>query len=127
MSNGQRARLVGIVEDDVGMREGLSWLLMAARFSVVSFASAEEFLQRALPKDVDCLVVDVRLPGMDGIALCQVMQERGRRIPTLFMSGHDDPAMHALFRRAGITRWLRKPFAGQTLIDAVHDAIGTID
>lgn len=120
----QRAHLVAIVEDDVGMRQGLSWLLAAARFEVVAFASAEEFLQRDREDEVDCLVVDVWLPGIDGFALCRAIREAGRRVPTLLMSGHDDDATRELFRRAGVTRWLRKPFAGQTLIDAVYDAIG---
>ncbi len=118
--------LVGIVEDDVGMRQGLSWLLSAARFNVVAFSSAEEFLQRSQAERIDCLVLNVRLPAMDGLALRRTLRERGDQMPTVLISGHDDNATRERFRRAGITRWLRKPFDGQTLIDAVHDAIGNL-
>jgi two-component system, LuxR family, response regulator FixJ len=115
--------LIAIIEDDTGMRQGLSWLLTAAEFRVHSFASAEEFLQHETGDGFDCLVIDVRLPGMDGLALRRTLTEHGRHVPSLMISGHDDEAMREQFRAAGVTRWLRKPFDGQTLIDAVHDAI----
>jgi len=124
MSRTQVLGLIGIVEDDSGMRQGLSWLLAAARFNVVVFASAEEFLQHTRDAEFDCLILDVRLPGMDGLALRKMLRERGRQMPILLMSGHDDAAMREQFRRAGVGQWLRKPFDGQALLDAVHAAVG---
>lgn len=124
MSNVPGEHLIAIVEDDLGMRQGLSWLLAASRFRVEAFGSAEEFLQRGLGDEFDCVVLDVRLPGMNGLALRQLMRDRGYRAPTLVVSGHDDEASRDRLRRAGVTRWLHKPFDGQTFIDAVNDAIG---
>jgi two-component system response regulator FixJ len=123
MSTAPRTNLVGVIEDDIGMRQGLSWLLTAAHFRVVAFTTAEEFLQHTLAEEFDCLVIDVRLPGMDGLALRQTLRAHDRRVSALMVTGHDDEATRQRFRHAGITRWLRKPFDGQTLIDAVNDAI----
>jgi two-component system, LuxR family, response regulator FixJ len=125
MPTAQRTPLVGVIEDDIGMRQGLSWLLAAAHFHVLAFASAEEFLQHTHGEEFDCLVIDVRLPGMDGFALRETLREHGRRVSALMVSGHDDETMREQFRRAGIARWLRKPFDGQTLIDAVNDTIAS--
>ena len=101
----------------------MSWLLTAARYDVVAFASAEEFLQRQPGTPCDCLILDLCLPGIDGVGLREILQTCDRETPVLLMTGDDSDRTRARLRKAGVTQWLRKPFDAKTLIGAVRDIL----
>jgi FixJ family two-component response regulator len=114
---------IAIVEDDQGVRTALEQLLRSAGFNVRSFASAEEFLQAGLGVGVDCLVADINLPGITGVALVQRLAVEGGGPPAVIMTGRDDQNTITLIRQAGPVPCLRKPFSDDDLFDAIRSAM----
>jgi FixJ family two-component response regulator len=86
------APLVSVVDDDVSVRKSLDRLIRSARLGVRVFASAEEFLNSDHPCGADCLILDVRLPGMSGIELHRHLLASRCDVPVIFITAHDDPA-----------------------------------
>ena len=82
-----KASLIGIVDDDSGVRESISSLVRSAGFRAAVFSSAEDFLHSEELKDADCLILDVRMPGTTGLDLQTHLAERSRRLPIIFASG----------------------------------------
>jgi FixJ family two-component response regulator len=116
-------RVIGIVEDDASLLRQLGRLLRAAGFAVRPFGSAEEFLLAAQGPLPDCLVLDIHLGGLSGFDLHERLRARGTPVPTIFITGQDDPAMREQARRAGAAGYLRKPFDDQALISAIEHAV----
>src|SRR5262245_30240879 len=86
---------ISIVDDDESLREALVGLLRAAGFEARAFASADEFLKSAGPRDSACLILDVRMPGMSGLELQRTLADSGSRVPIVFISAHVDKAARA--------------------------------
>ncbi|MFL5574479.1 MAG: response regulator transcription factor [Gemmatimonadaceae bacterium] len=115
---------IAVVEDDAGVRTALQQLLRAAAFDTVTFASAEEFLEADGGAHVDCLIADVNLPGMNGVALLEALAaDGGREVPAVLITGRDDPGTSELIRHAGPVPSLHKPFTDGALFDAIHAAL----
>ena len=114
---------VTIVEDDVSMRRSLERLLSVHGFLVQSFSSAEAFLAASHEGQVDCLVLDIHLPGMSGIELRSQLDGSGQVVPVVFITAIDDDELEQEIRRWGCVDYLRKPFAPETLISAVNHAV----
>ena len=112
---------IGVVEDDPSFLRALRRLLSGAGFSVVTFASAEEFLASESAGATACLVLDVHLGGMSGFDLQQHLVTAGIPIPTIFITAHDDPGTRERARSGGL--YLRKPFREDALIGAIHQAL----
>jgi FixJ family two-component response regulator len=118
------APLIAVVDDDISVRKSLDRLIRSAGVEVSVFASAEEFLNAAHPRNADCLILDVRLPGMSGIELLDYLKTRRSGIPVIFITAHgsDDGA-----RSAASSDWtvayLIKPFSADELLDAVSAAL----
>jgi FixJ family two-component response regulator len=113
--------MIGVVEDDASFRRALRRLLGAAGFSVVTFASAEEFLTSESVGATACLVLDVQLGGMSGFDLHQRLATAGIPIPTIFITAHDDPVTRER-ARSGLA-YLRKPFGEVALFGAIQQAL----
>ena len=119
------APLVAVVDDDISVRESLESLIRSAGLGVRLFASAEEYLDSANPREPDCLVLDVRLPAMSGIDLHRHLLARNDKVPAIFITAHasDDRA-----RSRAASDWtvayLMKPFNDDELLDAVNAALG---
>ena len=112
-----------IIDDDNSVRRSLGRLLKAAGYQVESFASADEFLRR-LPRDtVGCLVLDVQLPGMNGLELQEKLGGCQYPLPIVFITGHRDLQMHVRAMKAGASAFLAKPFGEETLLEAVEQAL----
>lgn len=112
-----------IVDDDESVRESLGELLDAAGYSVQSFASAKQFLAGSAPSTCSCLVTDVRMPDMDGIALQEELAHRKTGFPVIVMTGHADVPLAVRAMRAGATDFIEKPFKPETLLMSVRQAL----
>ena len=119
------SRLISIVDDDPLVREGLISLMRSAGFATQAFGSAEEFLSLAQRDDIGCLILDVRLPGINGLELQSQLIASGsnRRIPVVFMTARDDEATRQRALKGGAVDFLRKPVRREALLKAVHLAL----
>jgi FixJ family two-component response regulator len=115
--------LVFVVDDDASMREALSSLIRAVGLRVETFSSAMEFLRHERSDLPSCLVLDVRLPGLNGLELQQELTMADNHIPIVFITGHGDIPMSVRAMKAGAVEFLTKPFRGQDLLDAIQQAI----
>jgi two-component system response regulator FixJ len=113
-----------IVDDDDAIRDSLQLLLEAAGFTNIrAYASSRRFLEAATPQPGDCLLLDIRMPDMDGLELQAELNRRGSRLAVIFMTGHGDVPMAVRAMKAGATDFIEKPFAESLLLDAVHRAL----
>jgi FixJ family two-component response regulator len=113
-----------VVDDDASIRRALRRQLQILGFSVLDFGSAEEFLTSEIPTVEACLLLDVYMPGMNGIELCKKMTENGgRSLPTILISGRDDPQTRKLMREAKPIASLIKPFDEKSLLRAIRKAL----
>lgn len=114
---------VHVVDDDDAMRVALVRLLSAAGYDARGHASAGDFLVSAGPAPTGCLLLDLHMPGPDGLALQAALQQRGIRLPTVFLSGRGDVAGSVRAIKAGASDFLTKPVPGDRLLAAIHDAL----
>jgi FixJ family two-component response regulator len=119
----ERERHVFVIDDDESVRTSLATLLESDGYSVESFVSAAEFLMRAPNVGAACLVLDVRLPGLDGFALQRQLTERGRMEQIVFITGYGDIPMGIQAMKRGAVDFLPKPFEDQALLNAVAQAL----
>ncbi len=115
--------IVFVVDDDLSMREALSSLIRSVGLDVVTLASAREFLQVPPPEVPTCLVLDVRMPGLNGLELQRELGQSGRQIPIIFITGHGDIPMTVRAMKAGAVDFLSKPFRDQDLLDAIRHSL----
>ncbi len=113
---------VFIVEDDLSVRDALGLLLGLQGYSVSMFADAESFLGAYRPDWAGCMLVDIRMPGMDGLALQQWLVDKGCRMPVIIMTGHGDVGSARRAFRAQAVDFLEKPIDQTRLIEAIADA-----
>jgi DNA-binding NtrC family response regulator len=121
--NEHKNPFVFVVDDDPSIRDSLSDLLGSAGFNPQSFASAREFLASPRPDGVSCLVLDVQLPGLNGLDLQRELKLRGQKIPIIFITGYGDIPTSVRAIKAGAIEFLTKPFRDEDLLDAVQQAI----
>jgi FixJ family two-component response regulator len=114
--------IVFVVDDDVSVRESLELLVKSAGWQPETFASADEFLSRPHPAVPCCLVLDVTLPGLNGLELQQRLADR-IDMPIIFITGYGDVPMSVKAMKAGAVEFLTKPFKGDVLLDAIRGAI----
>ena len=114
---------VFIVDDDASLRVALTRLLDARGYPCLAFDSAEAFLSRHTPAMPGCLLLDVSMPGLDGLALQRKLLELGRALPIVFLTGHGDIPMTVRALKAGAVDFLTKPVAAATLFAAVGAAL----
>ena len=112
-----------LVDDDASLRESVSNLLKSVGFEVVIFESAEAFLASAMPGRAVCLVLDLRLQGMNGLDLMAHLTSVGQSVLTIVLTGHGDELVRRQALALGATAFLNKPFRPQELITAVRNAI----
>jgi two-component system, LuxR family, response regulator FixJ len=116
-------RIVSVVDDDESLRRSLRNLLGSVGFRVETFESAEAFLQSAHRDQTGCLVLDLRMPGMNGLELLRHLSGRGVRIPAIILTAHGDDDERQRSLQAGAVAFLGKPFNGNALLDAVRAAL----
>src|SRR5215510_4583297 len=115
--------IVFVIDDDVSVRESLELLIRSAGWQPETFASAQDFLSRERPTVPSCLVLDVTLPGLNGLELQQQLAER-TDMPIIFITGYGDVPMTVRAMKAGAVEFLTKPFNDGVLLDAIGHALG---
>jgi FixJ family two-component response regulator len=115
--------MVSIVDDDASLRRSVRNLLSSVGFRVQTFASAEEFLASPERVNTGCLVLDLRMAGMNGLDLLKHLGATGSRIPVVILTAHGDDETRQRALRAGAVAFLGKPFRGDALLDAVRSAL----
>jgi FixJ family two-component response regulator len=119
----RRPGLVLVVDDDLSVRRALSRLLRAEGYEVSTFATAREFLAYPWPSRPACLVLDVRLPDMNGLELQRRLAASAPDLPVVIISGHADAAMRQEALEANGVAFLAKPFGDEALLNAISDAL----
>jgi FixJ family two-component response regulator len=115
-------QIVFVVDDDESMRAALTYLFTSMNLHVEVFSTTTAFLESKLPNIASCLVLDVRLPGVNGLEFQGVLAKAGIQIPIVFMTGHGDIPMSVKAMKAGAIDFLPKPFRDQDMLDAVMRA-----
>lgn len=113
---------VFIVDDDPSVLKSLARLLASARLNVVTFESPREFLERHVAEAPGCLVLDVAMPGLNGLELQQALASRGSLLPIIFLTGHGDIPMGVQAMKRGAVDFLTKPVDDRDLLAAIHGA-----
>ncbi|MEJ8317916.1 response regulator transcription factor [Pseudomonas oryzihabitans] len=123
MTGQTQPTLVHLVDDDASVRAAVEDLLASVGLDTRSYVSAADFLERARLDAPGCLVLDVRMPGMNGLDLQQELQRRGLPLPIIFITGHGDIPMSVRAMKQGALEFLTKPFRDQDLLDAIDQAL----
>jgi len=111
---------VNVVDDDEGVRDSLQWLLEGKDYRVRCYDSAETFLSRYDPREVACLIVDIRMGGMTGLELQDRLLERKSPLPIVFITGHGDVPMAVNTMKKGAMDFIQKPFQEDALVSLVE-------
>ena len=117
------AATVFVIDDDAAVRAAIQGLLKSVGLRSESFGTAQEFLRCKRPDGPSCLVLDVRLPGVNGLDFQRDLADKGFRIPIIFITGHGDIPMTVKAMKSGAVEFLTKPFRDQDLLDAIHQAL----
>jgi len=111
--------VISIVDDDESVRAALKSLIDSVGFRAEVFGSGEEFLKSSVVSQTDCLIADVRMPGMTGLELQERLNAAGAAVPIVFISAHEDKEARARGLRAGAIDFLQKPFSEESLLGAI--------
>ncbi|MDE4538416.1 response regulator transcription factor [Pseudomonas sp. ITEM 17296] len=114
---------VYVVDDDQGMRDSTVWLLQSVGLEALSFAGGQAFLDACIDDGPACVLLDVRMPGLGGLAVQQLMKDRGLDLPVIFVSGHADVPIVVRAFKAGACDFIEKPYSDQLLLDSVQAAL----
>jgi FixJ family two-component response regulator len=115
--------IVFVVDDDISVRESLELLIQSAGWRAETFASAQEFLARPRVLAPSCLVLDVSLPGLNGLELQKRVAAERTNMPIIFITGHGDVPVTVEAMKAGAVEFLIKPFGGEVLLSAIKHAL----
>ena len=117
------APVVFVLDDDVAVRAAIQGMLTSVGLRSETFATREEFLHSERPEGPSCLVLDVRLPGVNGLDLQRELADAGVRMPVIFITGYGDIPMSVKAMKSGAVEFLTKPFKDQDLLDAIYQAL----
>src|ERR1700685_10144 len=114
---------VFVVDDDDLVRASIQGMLKSVGLRSETFGTPQEFLRGKRPDGPSCLILDVRLPGVNGLDFQRELADAGIRIPIIFITGHGDIPMTVRAMKSGAVEFLTKPFRDQDLLDAIHQAL----
>ena len=123
MTPATTAPMVFVVDDDDLVRASIQGMLKSVGLRSEAFGTAQEFLSSKRPDGPSCLVLDVRLPGVNGLDFQHQLVDAGIRTPVIFITGHGDIPMTVKAMKSGAVEFLTKPFRDQDLLDAIHQAL----
>lgn len=114
-------RVVHLVDDDDSVRRSVGFMLKTSGFQVRSYASGAELLKDAKSFEPGCILLDIRMPGMDGLEVQQALKAAGVSLPVIIMTGHGDVPLSVKAMKAGAVDFLEKPFAKETLLSSIDE------
>jgi FixJ family two-component response regulator len=123
MTVGIKGSVVAVVDDDQGILQSLGYLLESADYAVRLFASAAELLESGAFAEIDCLISDVDMPGIDGFELVRQVHAARPRLPILLITGYPDRLARLPLPGGSRPRLFTKPFQGHELLEAVSEAL----
>ncbi|PAY10343.1 MULTISPECIES: response regulator FixJ [Bradyrhizobium] len=118
-------RTILVIDDDPAMRDSLAFLLDVNGFAVTAFETAADFLDQLGSGAVDCVVSDIRMPGMTGLELVRKLKADAVACPVILMTGHGDVALAVEAMKAGAVDFIEKPFEDEVLLRSIRDALET--
>ena len=116
-------RTVYVVDDDASVRKSFGRLLRTAGYQVETFASADEFLSHPLSIEPGCLLLDLKMPGRNGLELQEALVAARKAIPIIFVTGHGDVSTSVRAMKGGAVDFLTKPYSAEDLLEAVERAM----
>ena len=119
-------KLVHVVDDDDSVRRSVGFMLKTSGYKVSSYASGADILKAAKDLQPGCVLLDIRMPDMDGLEVQEALQERGVALPIIIMTGHGDVPLSVRAMKAGAIDFIEKPFEKQVLISAVEEGFATL-
>lgn len=120
-------QLVYLVDDEEAIRRSAGFMLRTSGFNVESYASGVEFLKVARDLPMGCVLLDIRMPGMDGLEVQHELADRGIAMPVIIMTGHGDISIAVRAMKAGAVDFIEKPFEKATLLAALRQGFGRLD
>lgn len=115
---------IAVVDDDASVRKALSRLLAASDLAAETFATGEDFLESLRGRVPDCLMLDLHMPGMSGLEVLHALGEAEIRLPTVIITGHDEPETIKRSLAAGAAACLMKPLDDALLLDTISRVVG---
>ena len=120
---GATRHLIGLIDDDESVRKSTALLIGSFGFRVATYESAESFLNSGHLGDASCLIVDVQMPGMNGLDLQNRLAASGSRVPIIFITAHEDKKTRRRAMEAGAVAFLSKPFSDEDLLQTIQSAL----
>lgn len=123
MNNSNRRPTIFVVDDDEAMRDSIHWLLESVNLDTRMFSCASDFVASCEPDEQGCLLLDIRMPGMSGMELLEVLKYSGIALPVIIITGHGDVPMAVRALKHGAFDFIQKPFNAQDLLDRINAAL----
>ncbi len=120
-------RMIHIVDDEEAIRRSAGFMLKTSGYAVSTYASGDAFLQTAKDVEPGCVLLDVRMPGMDGLEVQKAMAERGIAMPVVVLTGHGDITVAVRAMKGGAVDFIEKPFEKAVLLTAIGAAFERLD
>jgi two-component system response regulator FixJ len=120
-------RLIHLVDDDEAIRHSASFMLRHSGFRVKTYVDGVAFLEQVEEAEKGCILLDVQMPRMDGLQVQEALNERGVAMPVIVLTGHGDVAVAVRAMKAGAVDFVEKPYAKQTLVDALTRAFERLE
>jgi two-component system response regulator FixJ len=124
--SGEETRLVHLVDDDEAIRRSVSFALKTSGFQVRTYANGAEILKGAPDLETGCILLDIRMPGMDGLEVQEALRSKGVTLPIIIMTGHGDVSLAVRAMKAGAIDFIEKPFEKAVLLAAIEHAMARI-
>jgi len=119
-------RLVHIVDDDPAIRRSVGFMLKTSGHLVEAYESGADLLKKSSDLDQGCILLDIRMPGMDGLEVQQALQEKGVGLPVIIMTGHGDVTLAVKAMKAGAVDFIEKPFEKEVLLASLDQGFGRL-
>ena len=123
----EEQRLVHVADDDDAIRRSVSFALKTSGFRVRVYESGSELLKHAPEIEPGCILLDIRMPGMDGLEVQEALQAKGVTLPVIIMTGHGDVSLAVRAMKAGAVDFIEKPFQKAVLLGAIEQAMGRLN
>lgn len=125
--SGQGVRLVHLVDDDEAIRRSVGFALKTSGFQVRVYQSGNEILKTASDLEPGCILLDIRMPGMDGLEVQEALKSKGIALPVIIMTGHGDVSLAVRAMKAGAIDFIEKPFEKTVLLSAIEHGLGRLE